>query len=328
MDQVIWIEVLSRHGQVVARHRWVGDEVRIGRAYDNDVIIDDPHTAPHHLLIRAGEDGRYVAEDLGSANGLHLDRDRRRHDRVTLDGESLLRIGHTYLRVRRADHAVAPERVVPRTARHWPLMLGLALGIFAVRITSLWLSETGEPVPSRYLEPLLAVTAAAIVWAGLWAILARIFADQTRFERHLLIGLSGLFFYTLYSESGQFLAFAFSWPALTAFDYVAIWCVLAAVCFFHLRQIAPSRPWAKAVALLLLMAIAVTVQTVVQREDGAAPAQTAYLRHLMPPSFHLAPLRSEHAFFADVRELKGEIDRDRTREPSEPDRSDIRPTSD
>jgi Inner membrane component of T3SS, cytoplasmic domain len=328
MEQVIWIEVLSRHRQVVSRHRWIGNEVRIGRAYDNDIIIDDPHTAPHHLLIRAGEDAPLVAEDLGSANGLYLDRNRRRHDRVTLDGETLLRIGHTYLRVRRADHTVAPERVVTRTSRHWPLMLGLALGTVAIRMTALWLDETGEPVPSRYLEPLLMLIAAAILWAGVWAILARIFAEQTRFERHLLIALGGLFGYTLYSESDQFLAFAFSWPALAAFDYVAIWCVLAAVCFLHLRQIAPSRPFAKAAGLLVLMAIAITVQTVVQREDGATPPQTAYLRHLLPPGFHLAPLRSEDAFFGDVRELKGEIDKDRTKELSEPDHSDIRPTSD
>ena len=328
MDQVIWIEVLSRHRQIIARHRWVGDRVRIGRAYDNDVIIDDPHTAPHHLLIRAGEDSRLVAEDLASTNGLYLDRGRSRHDSVTLDGETLLRIGHTCLRVRRADHGVAPERVVTRTSWHWPLMLGLALGIVAIRVTSLWLNETGEPVPSRYLEPLLTLIAAAILWAGLWSVLARVFAEQTRFERHLLIALGGLFCYTLYSELGQFLAFAFSWPALTVFDYVAIWCVLAAVCFLHLRQISPSRPFAKAVGLLLLMASAITVQTVMQREDGANPPQTTYLRHLLPPAFHLAPLRSEDAFFAEVRELKGAIDQDRAKESSEPDRGDIRPTSD
>jgi hypothetical protein len=182
MDQVVWVEVLSRHREVVTRHRCVGSELRVGRAYDNDVVIDDPHTAPHHLSIRRGDDGRFVAEDLGSANGLYLDRGRRRVERVVLDGEMLLRIGHTFVRIRQADHAVAPERVVPHRAHHWALMLGLGLGIVAIEATSLWLNETSEPMPSRYLRPLLAVAAIALLWAGGWAVLARIFAGQARFE--------------------------------------------------------------------------------------------------------------------------------------------------
>ena len=47
MGAVMWIEVLSRHGEVAARERIDGrEEARIGRAFDNDVVIDDPHVAP------------------------------------------------------------------------------------------------------------------------------------------------------------------------------------------------------------------------------------------------------------------------------------------
>jgi len=66
----MWIEVLSRNGEVAARERIDTQEARIGRAFDNDVVIDDPHVAPHHLRIIRGEDGELVAEDLGTLNGL------------------------------------------------------------------------------------------------------------------------------------------------------------------------------------------------------------------------------------------------------------------
>ena len=47
MDEMIWVEILDRHRNVATRHR-LGDGASIGRAYDNDVIVDDPTVAPHH----------------------------------------------------------------------------------------------------------------------------------------------------------------------------------------------------------------------------------------------------------------------------------------
>src|SRR6202035_999762 len=52
---MIWIEILSRHRDIAARFRIPGPEARIGRGYDNDVILDDPYVAAQHLRVfRAG----------------------------------------------------------------------------------------------------------------------------------------------------------------------------------------------------------------------------------------------------------------------------------
>ena len=67
---MIWVEILSRHHDVVARYR-CEDGARIGRAYDNDVVVDDPYVAPHHARIVRDEAGELFAEDLGSVNGLY-----------------------------------------------------------------------------------------------------------------------------------------------------------------------------------------------------------------------------------------------------------------
>ena len=48
---MIWVEILSRHREVVARVRIVGEEAIIGRGYDNDVIVDDPYVAARHLRV-------------------------------------------------------------------------------------------------------------------------------------------------------------------------------------------------------------------------------------------------------------------------------------
>jgi hypothetical protein len=106
MGAVMWIEVLSRHGEVAARERIDGPEARVGRAFDNDVVVDDPHVAPHHLRIFRGEDGELVAEDLGTLNGLYPEHGARRVERVGLAGAPGIRIGRTTLRVHDAAHAV------------------------------------------------------------------------------------------------------------------------------------------------------------------------------------------------------------------------------
>src|SRR5215471_15756453 len=107
-SQMIWVEILTRHGEVLARHRLQcgagGEEVRVGRGYDNDVVVDDPFVAARHLRIARDESGALVAHDLGSANGLFVGPDRRRHERVAIDPSQPLRIGRTLLRVRETDY--------------------------------------------------------------------------------------------------------------------------------------------------------------------------------------------------------------------------------
>jgi hypothetical protein len=140
---MIWVEVLSRQRDVAERFRIAGPEARIGRAYDNDVIVDDPYVAAHHLRIFRDESGQLVAEDDGSANGTFLDRGKDRLTRVNIDGTKPIRIGQTLLRVRESNHAVEPERLA-RPERGIAPIVGIAvLGLAIVGIDALkiWLTQ-------------------------------------------------------------------------------------------------------------------------------------------------------------------------------------------
>ena len=67
-----------------------GGEVRIGRADDNDVRIEDASVSRHHALLRMGE--KVLVEDLGGANGTFVhDRSRPRSAQETLDVKQLVR---------------------------------------------------------------------------------------------------------------------------------------------------------------------------------------------------------------------------------------------
>jgi pSer/pThr/pTyr-binding forkhead associated (FHA) protein len=125
----IWVEILARHHHEVAtRYRFASTPITIGRAYDNDVVVDDPHVAAHHLRIARNDDGALIAEDLGSRNGLYVDRERERRAEIVLDGEHELRIGATVLRVRTAAYAVSAEQPIMRASSAYSVSPRLTSG--------------------------------------------------------------------------------------------------------------------------------------------------------------------------------------------------------
>lgn len=315
MDPVIWIEILSRHRDVAARHRFAAAEVYIGRGYDNDLVLDDPQIAVNHLRISRAETGELLAEDVGSANGLYLEGDRRRQQRIALDGNTILRIGNVHLRVRDAGHPVPREQPPRPSARLWPVAAALAAAILGMETLSLWLAETGEPKASRYLMPLIGTVGIVLAWTAGWAVLSRIFAGRARFERNLVIALSGLIVFSLYTDFDAFSAFALAWRRPAAYEYVAMWGILGAVCYAHLQALS-VRPRLGAAAVAVVALLAIAVQTLTQSEARAVFGQQSYLHRLLPPAVRLAPLQDETAFFAGVEALKSGLDGDRTAEPA------------
>ena len=73
-----YIEILDAKGNVSERVRVESFPIHIGRAYTNDIVVDDPYVCPMHLTIESEEGGRLIARDLDSVNGLHLRADNKR----------------------------------------------------------------------------------------------------------------------------------------------------------------------------------------------------------------------------------------------------------
>jgi len=311
---MIWVEVLSRSHAVLARHRCDGPEIRIGRGYDNDVVLDDPWVDPSHLRIVRSETGGLMAEDLGSVNGLHSDRSTDRVERLAIDGNRLIGVGRTWLRVREASHDVAPARVAQRQARGIPLLVVLGAASVGLTLLSLWLSETSEPKPSSYVAVLLLLCGIVLVWAGGWAALSRLFSGHAAFERNLLIALGGALAFSLGGEAFGIAAFTLSWSDLAAYDYVGAWALLAGVTFLHLREMSSARLGLKGSVTAVLAVVAIGAHTLFQLDRAADPFgadRQGEVRRYLPPAFRLAPLRSEEDFLASAARLQTQIDHDR-----------------
>jgi len=312
-EAAIWVELLSRQHEVAARHRFASVPITIGRAYDNDIVVDDPHVAAHHLRIARNDAGVLVAEDLGSRNGLYVDRERRKE--VTLDGEHELRIGTTLLRVRTATYAVAAEQPIVRSFPYWPAALACIGGVFGIAALDLWLSETGEPKAIRYFTPLLILTIVVCVWTAGWSVVTRVFTGHARFGHHFLIVAAGLLAYSIYDEAAEIGAFAFSWTALATTSYVVAWILLGGICLAHLFAINRTRRPLKIAVACVLAAAGIAMQTLKQSEFRSNYGQPITLSRLEPPSLRMVAPQHEAAFFTDATALREGLDKARTEEP-------------
>jgi ABC-type multidrug transport system ATPase subunit/pSer/pThr/pTyr-binding forkhead associated (FHA) protein len=73
--------------------------VRIGRALDNDIVVDDLLASRHHAELRTAPDGSYELVDLGSYSGTFID-GRPVAGRARIEDGALVSVGHTLLRLR------------------------------------------------------------------------------------------------------------------------------------------------------------------------------------------------------------------------------------
>ena len=306
---MIWVEIVSRSGQVLARQRCAGPELRIGRSYRSDVIIDDPTVAPDHLRVTQSEDGAIVVEAAGASSPFAVRGERR--ERSLVDGDTVLHIGHTYLRLRDETYAVPAAAVIAAAKPRWIALSAVIVALLLINGLLIWLNEVAEPKFSHDAGTMGAIVAALAIWSGLWALVSRIFVGATRFPRHLGIAAAAFLAYTIYTLLAEETAFSLSSAAIAGDFESGLWVVLGVACFFHLQTIAPNRKWLKAGVIGVLVVAGIAVQVAGRLEQLTNGQQPAIARTILPPAFRLAHAKSEDQFFAAVDALQPELDADR-----------------
>lgn len=308
MKAPYFIEILARNGDVLHRHKVDALPIRLGRSYDNDVILDDAHSAAAHAIVDANEQGELVLRDLGSQNGTYLK--GKRQTSVVLGGDTMVRLGHTRLRVRAADFPVAAE-IADTTMHGWegtvPAAIGLALiAIFTCLET--WLSDVEPFALIRYLLVLASSLAAGLLWSGLWALANRLFGSHARLGRHLFILGSGLATVGLWKIGSAALAYAWSAETFTRYGNLVTLAIACGMLFFHLITIKPHHPRRFAVSCWVMLVAGAGLMLMTNLQGTGRAADELYMSVLLPPEVRHSADRSVDQFMADAAKLKAGAD--------------------
>jgi hypothetical protein len=313
-----FIETLARNGDVLHRHQVNTLPIRLGRAYDNDFIVDDDYAAPRHALIEAGDDGQLVLRDLGSRNGVV--HQGRRHSSLVLGGNTVVRLGHTMLRVRGAGFPAPPE-LLDRTMHGWegalPGLVGMLL-VGLVSVFTMWLANTQSLQLVPYLQALAYGIGGGLLWAGLWAFGNRLFGRHARLGRHLFIFGCGVAVLTLYQLAASAIGYAYSLEALTRYGSHAVILLLAGMIYFHLRTVKPQLRRRRVATMCLALAVLGSGLSLISNEQRYGRlADKLFMSVLLPPAMRASPDHSVDEFMGDVGAMKARLDVERTRKADE-----------
>jgi hypothetical protein len=308
METLALIETLDRDGQprqILRVPQW---PVRIGRAIDCDLVLDDPHVAAHHATLEMREDGVHVVP-APSLNGVRVGRAAiAPGSAARLPASALLTLGATTLRVRQASEVLAPEQrfldLHQYERRHAVTLLLLVVFAALWKGFDLWLTTVPGQQGSALAWAYLATPAGLILWCAAWAIGSMLFQRRFAFWAHLYIALTWLMIGVAVEAVTAQLAFAFSLPVFEKLGRIAFVGAMAMMMWRHMGLLLPQRRRAFGIAI----ASAVTVGGGLLLVDRYVQQQplvgSLYLGTISLPATRMAGPVSVDAFVKSAEPLE------------------------
>lgn len=303
-----YVELLTRDKNLKARHRFETLPIRIGRSYDNDLILDDPYVAENHALIERSEDGSLQIRDLNSENGLVVDGKKQSH--ISLDNH-VVRLGHTNLRVRHAGSQVA-HALLDKAAHRWegwpPAIAGLILVFFSV-LGSTWLNASESFSFISAMAVISLILFLILLWCGGWAFATRMISGgSTRLGRHIFIVGCAIILIDLWSISSITLAYAFSLPFLTRYGSLMEVIIFAGMVFFHLMMINSQRFKSFMHTSIIIAILGIGSILISNYQRSGILADSLYMTYLLPPALRMSSDMPIDAFITEANQLKPELE--------------------
>ncbi len=209
------VEVLDRRGRVRERVRLSRFPAFVGRAYTNDVVLEDRYVSPRHCAIRETEPGEILLEDLESLNGVKV-LNAASSDAFILRSGDRFRVGETILRVVDATHPVAPAEALPtdeggilHALRDSRLALAIVVGSLAIFALDEYLAAYYDTGFMPVASPALLGLGALGLWSGIWAFANRLLTHRFDYLRHLscaCLAAVAYVFTASFSEYGEFVS--------------------------------------------------------------------------------------------------------------------------
>jgi hypothetical protein len=322
MGTLALIEVLARDGSVRQSQKVDAWPLRVGRALDNDLVLDDPHTAAHHFSVDANEDGVFVSVGR-SVNGLRADGHRLAEGGRWQAGQHhplQLVAGRTHLRLRLGEHPLPAELPMSDTQTlihgfgSLLVLMALATAVFAF---DTYLDADPDGIPRALATRFIGLLGSLLAWCGLWTLMSKIFSHQAHFWWHVRVLLVAVLAWVILDAVGSVLAFAFSWPWASDFDFLPKLTVMACALYFHLQAVEPHRRLLTRALSIAALAVGIGLTLWSNWQSSSRFGAELYMHHLFPPSMRLAAPVDTDTFMKRAQTLQKTLDENAGKEPDD-----------
>lgn len=309
-----FVEVLDRHQRVQQRLRVTQWPVVVGRGYDCDLVLDDPHLAPRHVEFSLDDDGKVIARDLGTVNGLrapgaHVRRGQPSTPSMLLQPGDVVEAGRTRLRVSASTMPVAPERPLDSRVQvpMWLVAL-LPISLVALQVLDAWFSGLDDFKPIAAGVNVVFLVLGLAAWAGLWALLTRVVMGMPRFAQHLAwasgMALVGMVVPWLLDT----VAFAMNWPVLVSSQRWLGLLWATGWLLGHLRiALGPLSLRTTSVAAgLAVIGLGLMMAESWQSQHSVWP--NTFMTTMRPPAWRVAGERGLDDFYQAARKRQAQVD--------------------
>lgn len=311
MEPLAFVEVLGRHNEVVARHPLYRWPAHAGRAYDAEVILEDPYLAARHVSIEPSADGRFKVRDLQTVNGMSLPPSPQRVAEAEVGPDELVRLGRTQIRIRPPGYAVPPEQRLRAAALHRrpTAFVGAAAALLAVTLWSAWVATNAREEWASLIFPVLALAAVAAVWISVWSLVSRTVGGRANFAAHGFVACAGLVAMDVTVALFDYLSFGFDTRWLDHAGLAVLGAVGAYMLYRHLRlNSRASRRALGAVAAGVVLAAFGLAAGIEQATRTMREGMQRYDSSLKAPAFLWVPGVAPEAFILRGEKLRFEAD--------------------
>lgn len=193
------VEIHDAHRRLPAYRHIAHFPLRIGRGYNNDIILNDPHVAAEHIVIEKQEQG-WLLRQMDRTNPPQLAGKNLQHETCAIQSGDEILLGKTLIRFFTPQHPVAPVKRLHdgvagmlELSRELAIVSSLLLLLWLAQMLDAWLM-TSEKIPlPRMAADVLPVVGAALLWAMVWSLMAFVVRRKTDY----LFFLSVTIFYFL-----------------------------------------------------------------------------------------------------------------------------------
>ncbi len=310
------VEITDQSGRSHQYRKVAGEKVTIGRAWDNDLILNDPAVNPHHVVITQDETNRLLITDLDSLNGTN------NPDKQRIQGSAPLQVGEEYLIGKSRICFYTPDYPVVETVKvadidhsirlldDTRLLVGASLLVTLLYAGEQWLNMFSGFKWQEIANVLLVVYAGVIGLTLFWVVIGRVLRHEIQFRKHLTLIL--IFTVIQYLTSKLFALIMFNTLNMTlslAMMVFSEFVLVAGLLWFNLylatNQTNVQRTRTAIMIASVMIALTLYSEIASRAEFSDSPD---YIKVLVPPALQFGGGVSEDEFLSGASKVFTRLD--------------------